>query len=376
MEAGAETLGNILLVILTLLLVIGFGRLILSAARAAANRGKWDFFLSYKSENANEVRRIAERLMAAGYRVWFAEYQILLRSYVDFEPLIREGIKNCSFGILFTTNDYFGSKHCRNEVEWLHQRFEKEPWRIIEVRLENFNDATRTLGLSTKSQPIACNLPSQISQECGEDEDLLTRLSSITGLNLCRGGKTPPPSGNSPRFHARCAPISFDPSGFVLKEWKTHPVDGTDIVSFEGESGPVRFGFNVYFHYSPQAKPGQPFTLSANPVDDRKLYTELRAYALWWMKQMRMRAVFLRERGLHLIWIDGRAQLALTHSFLWVRMRKYSVILNQLPRSIQLIFTFGVTGGFDDFCRLVLLMDRVIESIRIDNGSGYRDGSR
>lgn len=52
---------------------------------------------------------------------------------------------------------------------------------------------------------------------------------------------------------------------------------------------------------------------------------------------------------------------------LWVRMRKYSVILSQLPRPIQLIFTFGVTGSFEDFYRFVPLMDRVIESIRVES---------
>lgn len=370
MEAGAEALGNVLLVVLSLLLLIGFGSLALSAVRSALKRGKWDFFFSYKSENANEVRRIAERLMAAGYRVWFAEYEILLRNYDDFESLIRKGIQNCSFAVLFTTHSYSQSKHCRDEAKWLQQRFANDPRRIIEVSLDKASDARHALGLQPQSPQLVADLSPHASQENDEDKDLLSRLTSLAGLNLSRGGTAPKLSGGSQRFRARCAPVSFDPSGFVLKEWKAHPLDGTDVVSFKGEPGSVRFGFNVYFHYSPQKAPGQPFTVGTDPLDDRRLYAELRAYASSvFMRRVRRRGVFLKERGLHLIWIGGHAQLALTHSFLWTRMRKYSVILDQLPRPLQLVFTFGVTGSVNDFCRLVPLMDRVIESVRVERST-------
>ena len=368
MEAGVETLGNFLLVVLILLLVISVGDLFLSAKQLVSKHRKWDFFFSYKSENANEVRRIAERLMAVGYRVWFAEYEIVLRNYDEFEHFIREGIQNCSFGILFTTNKYTKSENCINEVKWLQQHFEKERWRIIEVSLEEPNDALNAFGLS-ESQRIVANLSHKAYQEHGEDDDLLTRLSSLTKFDLNRGYTVPQFSAISPPFRARCAPISFNPSGFVLKEWKVHPIDGTDVVFFEGEPGPVRFSFNVYFHYSPQKAPWQPFTIG----DDRMLYTELRAYATRFMKKIGKRGIFLRERGLHLIWTKRGTQFALTHSFLGFRMRKYSVILSQLSQPIQLIFTFGVTGGFEDFYCYVPLMDRVIESIRteIDGASTY-----
>lgn len=366
METDAETLGNVLLVVLTLLLVIGVGSLVLSAARSALNRSRCDFFFSYKSENANEVRRIAEHIMAAGYRVWFAEYEVFLRNYDDFESRIRKGIQNCSFAILFTTNSYSQSKHCRDEVKWLQHRFEKEPRRIIEVSLEEPNDAHQALDFSSESPRLTSNLSPHVSRRHSEEHNLLTRLSTLTGLNLNLGSKIPQLGGSSSRFRARCAPISFDPSGFVLKEWKAHPVDGTDIVTFEGEPGPVYYSFNVYFHYSPQKAPGELFTMGADPLDDRMLYKELRAYASGYMKQMRARGVFLKERGLHLIWIDGRTHIGLTQSFLWMRMRKYSVILSQLTPPIQLIFTFGVTGSFADFCRFVPLMDRVIESVSVE----------
>jgi TIR domain-containing protein len=329
-------------------------------------RGRgWDFFFSYKSENANEVRRIAERLMAAGYRVWLAEYEVLLRGYDEFRPRIRKGIRNCSRAVLFTTDAYSRSQHCRDEVSWLQERFDGAPSRIIEVCLNARNDAREVLALSSESPRLVAHLSSQIPDDHGEDSYLLAHLKNLTGLDLTRAGRPLEPGPGSDRFRARCAPVSFDASGFALREWKTHPADGTDVVFFRGEQWPGRPSFNVYFHYMPQSAPGRPLTMGTDPLDERERYSELRSIASWFMKATRRRGVFLKEQGLHLIWTDGGAQLALTHSFLRIRMRKYSVILSHRP-PLQLIFTFGVTGSFEDFCRYVPLMDRVIETVRLE----------
>jgi hypothetical protein len=324
-----------------------------------------DFFFSYKSENANEVRRIAERLMAGGYRVWLAEYEVLLRDYDEFERRIRQGIRHCSRAVLFTTPAYSRSKHCRDEVRWLQVRFDGAPAHIVEVCLDERNDARETLDLSPQSPRRVAHLSSHVPKDHGEDSYLLAHLKNLTGLDVTRAGRPLEPGRRSERFHARCAPVSFDPAGFALDEWKTHPADDTDVASFRGEQGPVRSSFNVYFHYMPQKAPGQPFTMGTDPLDERQRYSELRAHASRFMKGSRRRGIFLKERGLHLIWTDGRAQLALTHSFLRVRMRKYSVILDLQP-PLELVFTFGVTGTFEDFCRYVPLMDRVIETVRVD----------
>ena len=38
-------------------------------------------FLSYKSEDSNLVRQVAEQLIGCGIDVWFNEYRILLGEY-------------------------------------------------------------------------------------------------------------------------------------------------------------------------------------------------------------------------------------------------------------------------------------------------------
>lgn len=356
---GTRLLGDALLITLTILLVVGLGSLLTSFLRRDR---RWDFFLSYKSDNANEVRRIAERLMARGFKVWFAEYEVLLHSYEQFEARIRSGARNCSWALLFTTDQYAASRHCTNEVSWLKQRFAKEPHRMIEVALTDPSDARVSLALPSASPRVVAKLPPLSSLEHGEDAILLREIGRLTGIDLENVTEPSTPETGRDRFRARCAPISFDPFPCVVEDWRPDRWDGTDIASFAWKGSPGRFAFNVRFHKHPQAMPGVPVTVGHDPLDDRKLYTELRNYASWIMGLM----FFLKERGLHLIWLGGRTQLALTHSFFSSRMRKYSIILSA-PVPIQVLFTFGNGGSYEEFYRHAPLMDRVIESIRIES---------
>ena len=76
---------------------------------------KYNIFVSYRSKNIHIVRPIAEQLMAAGLKVWFAEYEILLSGRQRFKEAINHGINNCSFGICFTNDRYAQSEHCQKE---------------------------------------------------------------------------------------------------------------------------------------------------------------------------------------------------------------------------------------------------------------------
>ena len=159
MKEISDPLGLALFIVLAVLVSIGFGSLLLPLL---TKRRKWDFFFSYKSENANEVRRIAERVMAAGYRVWFAEYEVLLKSYEKFEPLIRRGAKRCDFAILFTTEKFARSQHCATEVIWLKEHFAAEPHKIIEVCLEQ-NEVRKAFALSSQCPQVYAHLPTMVS---------------------------------------------------------------------------------------------------------------------------------------------------------------------------------------------------------------------
>lgn len=56
----------------------------LSGDVASLMSAPYDAFITYKSEDADLVRNVADQLIASGIRVWFAEYQVLLQNYDQF----------------------------------------------------------------------------------------------------------------------------------------------------------------------------------------------------------------------------------------------------------------------------------------------------
>ena len=70
-------------------------------------------FLSYKSEDAQLVRFIAEQLIAQGQDVWFNEYRVPLHNWdEDFEPELRKGTRSCERAVYFTNARWSSSAWC------------------------------------------------------------------------------------------------------------------------------------------------------------------------------------------------------------------------------------------------------------------------
>ncbi|MGM0668314.1 MAG: toll/interleukin-1 receptor domain-containing protein, partial [Gemmatimonadota bacterium] len=88
-------------------------------------------FVSYKSEDANLVRGVAERMTANGVSLWFAEYEVLPETYERFQEAIDEGIQNASHGLIFTNARWADSEYCRYEMAHLLERI--PPGKITEV---------------------------------------------------------------------------------------------------------------------------------------------------------------------------------------------------------------------------------------------------
>src|SRR4051794_37121919 len=79
----------------------------LTTQRAAfALRPSFDVFLSYKAEEVNLVRQVADGLIACGYCPWLDEYLILLAERGRFEEAIRVGVENSRWGLLFMSHRY------------------------------------------------------------------------------------------------------------------------------------------------------------------------------------------------------------------------------------------------------------------------------
>ena len=299
-----------------------------------------DFFLSYKSEDADVARQVAECLVSNGFSVWFAEYEILLPDYDVFQAAVDNGLKNCTFGLLFTNPRYWASRHCQQEAAWLRENLTSE--RVIDI------------GLTTSK-----SLPAIISE-----------IRSRTGLNVDCGAVSREAAETT--FSARCTEIGLSTTGFCLVSWNNASVDGSDQARFRSLDSKVPLEFNVRFDFSLQYAPGKPYTTATIPVlDDRKLYNERRVFADWWMKRMGDLSVPLSEEGLHLVWRDGRTHVALTHRIEDLWMRKYSLIINGqgLSRPTEVILTFAVKGDFRRFCAVAAMMDQIVQSVYITNES-------
>ncbi|MBP1660241.1 MAG: Ankyrin, partial [Candidatus Aminicenantes bacterium] len=91
-------------------------------------------FLSYKSEDANLVRQVAEQLIGCGLDVWVNEYRILAGDYEKFQDGINDGLSRATHAIVFTNNRWAGAEWCRYEMNGLLARIPDRS-RIVEVAI-------------------------------------------------------------------------------------------------------------------------------------------------------------------------------------------------------------------------------------------------
>jgi len=298
-----------------------------------------DYFLSYKSEDANLVRQVAECLVSNGCSVWFAEYEILLPNYSDFQIAIDNGLANCKGGILFTSPRYWVSQHCQHEAAGLRKNL--SPEKVLDISL---TESTNLL-------------------------DIISQVSFLTGQKL---NCTVPQKAPETTFSARCTEIGFSTAGFCLEQWTSASVDGSDEARFRSWDPNLPLRFNVRFDFNLEFAPGMPYILSDNPTtDDRKLYDDRQVFAKWWMKEMGKIGAPPVEEGLHLIWRGKRTHVALTHRFEDQWMRKYSLIMDGpgLSRRTEVVLTFAIEGDFRRFCTATVIMDSIVESVHITNES-------
>jgi hypothetical protein len=303
-----------------------------------------DFFLSYKSEDANLARQLAEHLVAAGFTLWFAEYEILLADYAGFDAALKHGTATCDFGLLLTSPAYWDSPYCKQEA----------------LLLSNNLPARRVIDIGVSMSRGVSDLLATVATECGLD----VRRSVMPRLVAAQ----------QTRFCARCTEIGFLTTGFRLVNWNNRTIDGSDQVAFRSLDPQIPLEFNVHFDFNLEYAPGKPYTMiGKRSVDDRRLYDERREFVGWWMAEMRRCEATLIEEGLHLIWRDGRTHVALTHRVADRWMRKYSLIMDGagLSRPTEVILTFFIRGGVRDFCMATPAMDEVVESVCIT-----REGSK
>ena len=314
-----------------------------------AGEGSFDAFVSYKSEDVELARRIAERLMASGLRIWFDEYQVLLTDRHLFQDAIDRGIALSTYGIAITNDRYVASDYCRDELKQLLAHC--GPERVIEIRYPA-EPGTRRAFPQLEAAP-------SLDLEPAEDPDAaLALIGKITEW----------------RIVAEPEPLPAAPKRVYSDKWwgfvYSVDVTGWTLVdpSFAG-GGPCYCLHEPPLFWNLQyGREDNPDILRArlggigSRIDDRLVLDQMREYALRYFTEVNPAPA----AGVHLYFLNGAAHLALTYSHGRFWKRRYSMILARpvTGRVAEFLFTFQFEGDFAEYCRHVEIMDSVVASLR------------
>ena len=326
--------------------------------RTGRQEKDFDFFISYKSEDVSVVRRVADMLIANGFRVWFAEYIILLADRDRFSEAIADGIRRSKYGLAFTRDLYVDSDHCRGEMDILLDPDNCGPQRVLEIRL-------RDEALTHEQYPQLARSP-QFDFD-GSIDGVLEFVRDTTSLKITAFERSTCAISAPHIYRDRTLGYTLDVGG-----WE----DSMEIIPATafGAGGPdcrrdfdgLRVIWNLIVGpFLPNTRRSEKQT---GTLDDRAAYD----FTLECIASPFLGFPFVqgRPRGVHLFHIGGYSQVGLTYWFAgfgppyWTR--RYSIVLphpaNGAPT--EFAFTTSFFGPFAATCRHAYLMDRVVESLR------------
>lgn len=311
--------------------------------------GDYDAFISYKSQNVALARQVADRLIASGRRVWFAEYEVLLHNRERFEQEIDRGIARSRYGIAITNDLYACSKACRKEIAQLLARCGAA--RVIEIRWPP-QPATRCLFPALEDAPAL--------DSTGDPEAALEFISRVTGWPIVAGVHLVRPV--TPQFHrGRCLGIGYavDVAGWTLVRR-----------SFHGGGPCYRLRDSPLYWNLQYGAADDLAALQARrrwgrfEADDRQLFDDTCRYARRYFSEVNS----ANAAGVHMLLAGGMGQFAVTYSRDRFLKRRYSVMLTApgTETSAEFVFTFEFDGDVAEYCRHCALMDDLVASLRWD----------
>jgi hypothetical protein len=331
---------------------------------------RFDVFLSYKSEDANFVRAVADRLIAGGVCVWFAEYMILLSDRGDFQAAINECIRRCNWFVAFTNNRYSHSVHTRegelrqalgqiNSENILHIKLPDEP--LTHPDFPSLNqlpaaNITCADGRTSSVDYIANFVGTHIADQ--------RTASARPSPALAMGERSGHPLERCPAFPMEGYGIYFDldtggwqavgdSQGFVKPGDYIGPMLRRRILN---ASVALQVGF------WPDASSGR-VAIADCDLDDRAMYGDLVDFSRRYFDKREIQC-----HGMHLFFYHGRGHLTLTYwnakELEWVR--RYSILLPhpwQEDINVEVSIHFSVQCDFRKYCNLAHTMDRIAHSV-------------
>jgi len=311
--------------------------------------GHWDVFISYKSEDVEFARQVADQLLASGIKVWFGEYQVLLQNYDQFQQAIDFGIDNCDWGIALTNDRYTHSPYCCAEITHLLQHL--PPQHILEIMVPAQEQLPHQ-----KFQALA-DCPAYIGTDL---PGMLAFIAQHTGWQI--QPLLPEVVASQPRLHEFMVlgrPATLDARDWELSE-SGRVLDGTtDLIAFN--YFPRRDQYHMLVNVvcgREYAREGQRQNQTS---DDRQMYALLRAHA-----QKHLATLKAQIYGLHLVFHDQLSQFALTYRMRGYWSRKYSIIIPNpvTGQMAEFVFTFGFLGTFEQYCSNTHIMDHFVQTLQ------------
>ena len=323
-------------------------------------------YLAYHFKEAPLVRRIAERLMAAGIRVWFFEYLTPPSDYHRLARVMLEGLEQCGCALLFTSPEFAKSTWCEQETIWAKQRFSSQPDRIIEVTLEPNFSVRGHFQLPEGSETVKWRKPQSIEVEKEAVDIIIAALQPYTRVSAPKIPAWPWPSTGA-SYRARCAPVRVDTCGLKLERWETDSRGGGDQVRFAGQG---QFPLSLDLRFSSalsQADIDNILPALTETIDDRRIYQRFVAFAERHIRDWTPLWAKLKQGGIHLSWSSGRPHFAFSYCTGRAWVRRYFVILTDpaLPKPVEAVFTFSVPGTPEQAAAFLLeasRMDRIVQS--------------
>jgi hypothetical protein len=346
---------------------------------------KWDLFISYRALESMFVRNVVDQLFSAGCRPWFAEYETFdwqkrqHRTWVDAQ--VFAGIKGSRWGAVFVSLNYMDSKNCTQELEQMLKT--QGVFKLLQISL----DGTRLEQLRPCAT-IECGL-----QDVMEAVDLILSHIGADGLNMGRPGKKLRLFRKHITFgrqfcldangwrrwwlgalRARLDDLEARQRG--LKHGDVHwgPFLQRDILLRDGTTSKLLMNlrFGPENHAIPDAWTIDMNTV-ADPQQERAVFDKLNAYAAKiHLDNVRSHAgVEVALRGTHLL----LSQQAFGHIAITYKVTTGGVTLWFRKASIhrrgrgtdgswyEFVFTFTLTGTFEDYCRHTGLMDDLALSV-------------
>ena len=306
----------------------------------------FDVFVSYKVEDVNVARWIAEQMLSAGYRVWHAEYAIPLERQRAFADALATGLRRSRRGVIVTSELYLSSEWTRYELKELLHLNTNGPGNLVEVQLQG--------GESVRKQfPKLLDVPVGLHQE-GLDHVLGLLRTSLDLPDIPTA--FPTAASNVSRYTNRA--LGY---GLTLDGWTVVRQEG-GWVPFVGHYGPAFEAVMAGYSVRGTLLVGRvPFTRRATSQETQEEYVQsIYSFARRYMQMTGGKVV-----GVHRFIHRGMRHSAITYWKNGDWMRKYSIDLPD-PKDgnvMEFAFTFSFRGPFQMFCRHACLFDRVVASL-------------